>query len=116
MLHRLEAARIRTRVVIALVAVEEAVREDLVADGVLRPVRRLVVLAVDRELVRLDAAHLELARAAGLRIVAVLLRVVEHELVAVEAVRVGVNEAVQMSWSPEVEAFVIGYEVTVPAV
>ena len=86
-LHRLEAARIRTRVVVALVAVEEAVREDLVADGILRPVRRLVVLTVDRELVRLDAAQLELARAAWLRIVAVLLRVVEHELVAVEAVR-----------------------------
>ena len=86
-LHRLEAARIRTRVVVALVAVEEAVREDLVADGILRPVRRLVVLAVDGELVRLDTAQLELARAAGLRIVAVLLRVVEHELVAVEAVR-----------------------------
>ena len=85
-LYRLRAAGRRARVVVLLVAVKETVREDLIADGFLRPLRRRVALLVARNLEIFRAAELQLARAASLGVVAVFLRVIQEEFVAVDTV------------------------------
>ena len=85
-LHRLRAACRRARIVVRLVAVEETIREDLAADSFLRPIRRLIALLEASDLEILRARELELARAARLRIVAVLLRIVEHELIPIDTI------------------------------
>ena len=87
MLHGLAAARRVACRVVRLVTVEEAVRENLVADGFFRPVRRLVAFLINGQLEILRATQLQLSRAARLRIVAVFLCVIQKELVPIDAIR-----------------------------
>ena len=76
MLNGLMSARRLSRLVIALVAVEKSVGENLIDDRLFRPVRRMIIGAVHRQLIRLRR----------LRIVAVLFYVVEQKFIAVNAV------------------------------
>lgn len=107
-LDRLEAACIFARIVVALIAIKEAVWENLIADGFLGPIRRLEVFAVDRQLIRLNAAQLKLPRMARLRVIAVFLRVVKQEFIAIEPYDCGVNVTDQKSCPSFVPTFVIG--------
>ena len=88
MLHGLMSAGLRAGVVIALVAIEETIREDLIDDRFLGPVRRMIVRTVDRELEQLGSTQRHCTGMTRFRIVTVFLHAIQEELIAIDAIRI----------------------------